>query len=103
MENHYFIILHYVTFVKFEVVTQFEFDSLIFQWMYNIIFMLILIISLWSFAYIINQHNNYWRRKTMNEVLSEMTWGMEKESSNILFRYATSTKLLKKRNYLTSF
>ena len=83
MDNHYFIIQCYVTFVKFEVVTQFEFDSLIFQWMYNIIFMLILIISLWSFAYIINQHNNYWRRKTMNEVLSKMTWGMEKESSNI--------------------
>ena len=32
----------------------------------------------------------------MNEVLSEMTWGMEKESRNILFRYATSIKLLKK-------
>ena len=32
----------------------------------------------------------------MNEVLSEMTWGMEKESRNILFRYGTSIKLLKK-------
>ena len=32
----------------------------------------------------------------MNEVLSEMVWGMEKESRNILFRYETSIKLLEK-------